>query len=267
MYRHDKSEIEQSDSDTAMYLSIPDADKVLREFDGIVDKLEELGIEVSVLEGKNSTQKTPNMIYLRDVAFVYKSDIILARMKYAVREGEPAKFLNLIREQHPELLFHIKNIDRGNLEGADLLVKSENEILTYTGSRTSVSALKELQKVYPNVKFTNIPANIAGVPQHLLGGIHIVDRSVLTRRIKYCSTEIEQFNLIDFDEDEEVGRGFSLNILTVGPGEILMPKNRYITKAAFEANGIICHEVEIDETHKMGGGLACMILPIARSET
>lgn len=264
LYRPAAEEIDQGPPDKSMYISIPNVQSVLEEFDGIVHKLQQLGIEVIVLDGKGTTEPTSNMIFLRDVAFVFKSDIILARMKHDLRKNEPIKFRDLLLERNPELLSHIKEIGHGTFEGADLIIKDNKEIMTYTGSRTTETAIEELKKVYPSTNFINIPANIDRVPQHLLGSIHIIDQRLVTRRVKYCAADLDNYKYVNFDEDDETGNGLSLNILTVGPSEVLMPKNRNKTKAILEANGITCHEIEINEIHKMGGGLACMVLPIDR---
>jgi N-dimethylarginine dimethylaminohydrolase len=97
-----------------------------------------------------------------------------------------------------------------------------------------------------------------------LGGVHILDKKLASRRVQYRIDQIEDYDFIDFDENEEIREGFALNIVTISPREILMPANNPNTRKKMETSGIVCHEVSVQEIHKMGGGLACMILPLWR---
>src|SRR5688572_20015403 len=103
LYRPALDEIEQKDAKAAMYIDIPDPVKVLEEFDGIVEKLQSLGTEVVVLEQAEGLPKTSNMIFLRDVAFPFRDEIVLANMKHPLRYAEPEKFKKLLLAQYPDV--------------------------------------------------------------------------------------------------------------------------------------------------------------------
>lgn len=264
LYRPRLDEIEQGEPHKVMYSSVPDAELVLKEFDEIVAALQRRGVKVMVLDGSMSEVKTPNMIYLRDVAFVYGEKIIVARMKHKIREPEPAKFLSLFLRSAPELSFNIVQLPSGTMEGADLLVDDHSSLFAYTGSRTTKETVDNIKQLLHATKVVDIPANIDDIPQHLLGGIHIIGPNLVTRRVEYCKDVIVGYQNICFEENEEISKRFALNIVTLGPKEILMPANCKNTKEKLEKLGITCHEVKINEIHKMGGGLACMVLPLAR---
>lgn len=266
LYRPHIDEIEQDDIKKAMYIAKPNPQAVLSEFDNIAAKLRQLGVIVTILDGSGSSVRTPNMIYLRDVAFIFNNQIILARMKHKARSEEPAKFKRLLSNAEPSLVHQFLSVSDGSMEGADLLIKNNNTVLAYTGSRTSNNFVDILRQKLNISELINVPAHISGVPQHLLGGIHILDKDLLTRRVKYCDTDITGYHSIDFFEDQEITNKFSLNIITIGPREILMPANCNRTKIRLQAHGVICHEVEVSEIHKMGGGLACMVLPVQRKQ-
>ncbi len=267
LYRPIKREIGQKDPESLMYRKIPDPVLVQKEFDDIVTRLEDLGINVVVLNAKSNKESvvTPNMIYLRDTAFVYGQKILLANMKHPIRRAEPEKLKALLENYNTEYEQYIVDVLSGDakLEGADILVL-ENGLAAYTGNRTSSTAIPVIKKLFNNVDVMDAPANISGIPQHLLGGIHIIGPGLAIRRTHYCNSPIQNLDFIDFDEDTEISGGLSLNIITIGPSEILMPANRPKTRARLEAAGIRCHTVEINEIHKMGGGLACMALPLER---
>jgi N-dimethylarginine dimethylaminohydrolase len=265
LYRPALAEIEQEDASLAMYVDVPEARKVLVEFDAVVQKLRTLGVEVVVLEPHNDSPATSNMIYLRDVAFVFQDKLMLANMKYPLRQDEPQKFKELICDIDDSFAGSCLSLKGGvSMEGADLLAINKDLLYVYAGSRTDESVIPEIKGQFKDVEVKKIQANIDGVPQHILGGVHIIDDRLATRRVQYCTDDIEGYSFIDFDEDVETSRGFALNIVTIGPREVLMPANNPATKARLEAEGIICHEVDINEIHKMGGGLACMVLPLWR---
>lgn len=265
LYRPALDEIEQKDAKAAMYIDIPDPVKVLKEFDGIVEKLQSLDIEVVVLEQAEGLPKTSNMIFLRDVAFPFRDEIVLANMKHHLRDAEPEKFKKLLLAKYPDTANLFVNLDKSiSMEGADIFAINEDLLYVYTGNRTSDGIDLALQRIFPNTSVETIEANITGVPQHILGGVHILNDKLVSRRIEYCTDGIEDYEFIDFKEDAETKGGFSLNILTLAPQEVLMPTSNPATKQRLEANGITCHEVEVSEIHKMGGGLACMALPLYR---
>lgn len=267
LYRPRFDEIFQGAPNDAMYSSTPEANKVMSEVNNVADAFTDLGVEVVLLEDPEQLQpQTTNMIFLRDVAAIIDDKIILANMKYDLRKAEPRKFKDLLigKSELSESVF--KELP-GNMsmEGADIMISGESQILAYTGFRTSSEAIDEIASQF-QLGVKSIPANIQKVPQHLLGAMHIIGPGKIARRPKYCSTEIDGFEYIDFDETDEIMNNFAMNIVTIAPNEILMPSGCPETKKTFEENGVKCHVVDIDEIHKMDGGLACMTLPLERAQ-
>lgn len=268
LYRPRLDEISQDEPAVSMYESVPEPNKVLREVDAVIDKLTQLGVQVEVLEANKDENFpiTTNMIYLRDTAFIFRDKIIAANMKFPLRRDEPSKLAGLLIKNNQRYSDHIvSGMVSHSFEGADFLV-FENNVSVYTGYRTDKGSLKVFSGLFESADFTEIQASISRVPQHILGGVHIVDSDLGLRRIKYCKDNIPGIEFIDFEENDEITKGFALNIITLGPKEILMPANRPSTQSMLEKAGIICHTVEIEEIHKMGGGLACMMLPLVRGK-
>ena len=58
--------------------------------------------------------------------------------------------------------------------------------------------------------------------------------------------------------------GYSCNVVTVGPKEIIMPAGNPKTKKLYESHGIKVHETTTNEISIMAGSLACMTLPLTR---
>lgn len=265
LYRPRLDEIEQENAEEAMYITLPDPVKVRQEFDNIVAALRKLGVEVIVLESGQSDPCTSNMIFLRDVAFTFRDKIVLANMKHPIRRPETQKFKQLLTARNSAFEEHLIDVSSDvTMEGADLFALDQKSVCIYTGSRTSPEMVSELKRHFSNISTCIVQANIHDVPQHILGGVHIISDSLATRRIEYCQSQIDRYKFIDFYESEEIKKGFALNIVTLAPNEILMPANNSEVKATLQNRGVICHEVEVSEIHKMGGGLACMVLPLYR---
>lgn len=264
LYRPHVDEIATSNIKKAMYSAIPDPVKVLQEFDSIVKCLRMLGIETIILEDYFPRCNTPNMIFLRDNALTYADQLFIGSMKHQVRSQEPIKFQKLLLNKLPQIKTSLVSINSGTFEGADLLVEGPGRMAAYTGNRTNKEAIRNLQTNLPSITITDIAANINEIPQHLLGGMHIIDKDLLARRSELCQEGLRNYQSINFSENREVTDKFSLNIVTIGPREILMPANCPATKQKLESYGVKCHEVTVNEIHKMGGGLACMVLPLYR---
>lgn len=267
LYKPRANEIYIGNPDDVMYSSLPDPQAVLKEFDGIVAAFQKLDIEVVVLEDfAEEYPNTPNMIFLRDVAAVIDDKVVISNMKYDVRKKEPLKFQTLLMKHDTAYNKQLVILsDDATLEGADILVINSKNILAYTGYRTSKIAVQEIEKLL-KLTATNIQANINHIPQHLLGGVHVISSDIIARRPTYCKSEINGFRYIDFNENDEIVSRYSMNIVTISPKEILMPSGCPITQKQFESYGITCHLVDIEDIHKMGGGLACMTLPLMRDK-
>jgi N-dimethylarginine dimethylaminohydrolase len=65
------------------------------------------------------------------------------------------------------------------------------------------------------------------------------------------------YRLLWAPDMEELER-MALNFVTLGPQKILMPANCPHTQAMYEAGGIECVTVEIDELVKAAGGMGCL---------
>jgi N-dimethylarginine dimethylaminohydrolase len=265
LYKPLINEVHQGNPSDSMYITNPNAEKVLAEFENLVKTFSDLGLEVVLLEDSiHKHPPTTNMIFLRDVAAIIDEKIILANMKYDLRKAEPYKFKDLLMDKCKVSEDTFVELPASmTMEGADIILCGESKVIAYTGFRTSPEAIGVIANQF-QISVKSIPANIQKVPQHLLGAIHVIGPGTIARRPRYCNTEIDGFEYIDFEETDEIKNNFAMNIVTIAPNEILMPSNCPETKRIFEENGIKCHIVEISEIHKMGGGLACMTLPLER---
>jgi len=252
---------------TAAY--VPDYYKVTQEFNEYVILLKSLGIEVYIDEGRTETA-CPNNIFMRDIAAVIGDTLVIGQPAYNIRKPEVANFKRFIMESGLATKFNNILELNGNstFEGADLFVLSDDTIVLSVGNRTNIEAHDRIKQYFSRKGWNVImvPAAPEGIPQHILGAKHIIDSDTLISRSDLNSTEVHSdfTNVIHLPENSETITGYSCNIVTVGPKEIIMPAGNPETKALYESHGITVHETTTHEIGVMAGSLACMTLPLKR---
>jgi N-dimethylarginine dimethylaminohydrolase len=261
-----RHEIEYFDPKKVMYKSIPNYEKLLEEVDAYRTKLISLGIQVydDLYFHETEYKPFPNQIFMRDLAVIMPDSIILANPKYDIRKGEEKNLLSTLRHWGYSGRV-IQLASSATMEGADFFWVSENEVIISVGNRTNDDFITSFKFFYPNIKVTTVAAAAEGIPQHILGGAHIVDKDTIIQRRSIVKHDLGFKNIVSLEETDEVVNGYAMNILTLGPKEIIMPSGNPETKAIYENHGIKVHESPAIELGKMAGAFACMTLPIKRS--
>jgi N-dimethylarginine dimethylaminohydrolase len=99
---------------------------------------------------------------------------------------------------------------------------------------------------------------------HLDGLLAIADRDLAViwpRRTPHKVVDVlrqRRFGFIAVEDEVEAQHALPMNFVAVAPGEIVMPAGGDRMRAAYEAAGLRCHEVDISECIKAGGGIHCM---------
>lgn len=262
-----RNEIEYFNPKRAMYKEIPNYEKLLEEVDQYRSLLLSLGVFVydDLYFHETEMRPFPNQIFMRDLAVITPDSIILANPKYDIRKGEEKNMLDTLR--HWGYTGRVIQLASSiTMEGADFFWISESEVLISVGNRTSQGFVDNFKFFYPNIRVRTVEAAPEGIPQHILGGAHIISADTVIQRKSIVKHDLGFKNVISLDETHEVVNGYSMNIVTLGPNEIIMPAGNPETRAIYEKHGIIVHESPMSEIGKMGGCAACMTLPIKRSK-
>lgn len=249
-----------------MFVEVPNYDKLLLEIDAYRKLLVSLGIKVvddAHFIDADKYGPYPNLIYMRDLGVVTHDRLILANPKYNIRKGEEEIMLATVR-RNGYLGPTLSLPENVTMEGADFFWINEKHVLISVGNRTSPEFVEIFNKLYPDIKVQAVKAAEEGIPQHILGGAHIIDKDTIIQRKSIITHDLGFKNVIELEENEEVVNGFALNIVTIGPREIIMPEGNPKTKALYESHGIKVHTTPCYEIRKMGGALACMSLPLKR---
>jgi N-dimethylarginine dimethylaminohydrolase len=107
---------------------------------------------------------------------------------------------------------------------------------------------------------------------HLDGLLNFLDRDLAViwpRRTPYKIVQTLRargFRFIEVDDEREAQKHLPMNFVALSPGVVLMPTGGDRLREQYEAAGVVCHTVEIDELIKAGGGIHCMTGFLKRDE-
>ena len=271
LHKPQQKELNSVSAEAAMYATVktPDYYKVLQEFNEYVLLLESLGVKVWV-DDIDHDNVCPNNIFMRDIAAVVGNTLIIGTPAYDIRKPEVENFKNFLATSGLQTRFkeiiHLNGT--ATFEGADLFVHDDKTIIVAVGNRTNIQAYDRLKLHFSRQGWSVhlVTALPEGIPQHILGGKHIVNKDTIISRTSLNSHIVHSSftNVITLEEDSEVVNGYSCNVVTLGPNEIIMPAGNPATKRLYEKHGLTVHETPTQEISMMAGSLACMTLPIKR---
>lgn len=66
------------------------------------------------------------------------------------------------------------------------------------------------------------------------------------------------FRILEVADEREARNALPMNVIALRPGNVLMPAGGAMLRAAYEAAGVECVEVEAGKFIKAGGGIHCM---------
>ena len=270
LHKPQQKELNSVSAEAAMYATVktPDYYKVLQEFNEYVLLLESLDVKVWV-DDIDHDYICPNNIFMRDIGAVIGDTLVIGKPAYDIRKPEVDNFKKYLAASGLQSQYKILQLNgKCTFEGADLFVIDNKEVEVAVGNRTNIQAYDRLKQYFSRQgwKFNIVNALPEGIPQHLLGGKHIVSKDTIISRTHLNGNTVHKSfkNSITLTEDSEVVNGYACNVVTIGPNEIVMPSGNPMTKRFYETQGLKVHETPTQEISMMAGSLACMTLPIKR---
>ncbi|MAG03504.1 MAG: amidinotransferase [Acidimicrobiaceae bacterium] len=260
-------EIVSDDPNGAQMLDRVDADRAGRQHDAIVETYRANGTEVHLIEPPPVPR--PNQMFMADLFAMTPEGAILARPASEVRAGEERVAAAGLVAAGVPILRSISGT--GTFEGADLMWLSPGHVLIGRGLRTNAEAMDQIVDVMAamNVAATRVDLPIGTM--HLMGMLRILDRDLAVAwptRLAVAAVEAleDEGYEVHFlpDHDEAVG-GFALNGVTLGPRRFLMAAGNPVTQSFYEALGVTCAAVEVDELAKASGAIGCLTGVVSRS--
>lgn len=203
----------------------------------------------------------PNLIFCADLFFMTPEGAILARPASTVRAGEERWIARRLAALGIPILRTLRG--QATFEGADALWVNPETVLLGRGLRTNQEGVEQVSEVLEAMGARAIPVDLPIGTMHLMGMLRFLDQDLAVAwpgRLSYVAVETlrECGYRVLFIPDEAEAHQHALNIVTLGPREILMPSDKPITQKFYESYGVVCHTVETGELNKAAGGIGCL---------
>jgi N-dimethylarginine dimethylaminohydrolase len=259
---------EPGDADAALMLSWPDLDTLRQETDGLRQFFESRGVVCHV--HKPPTAPPLNYLFMRDLVLMTPEGAIIARPASAVRADEPRFAARALAD----IGVPIVGTPRGTatFEGADALWLDRETLVIGIGLRTNRAGFEAVQGWIAPMGVTVLAVDVPPGAQHLLGVVVPVDahRAIVdeARTSPALSALLAEHGIepifVPPDADNRERRG--MNVVVLGPGELVMPAGCPGLRSRFEQHGLIVHALPVDAHVQAAGALGCMTAIIRRDE-
>lgn len=236
-----------------------------REYDGIINLYERLGVKIFLMDAdvpESERRSLYNLMYVRDLLFMTPEGAVISRMGHPVRQGEAACMEKTAKAIGLPVIRKIEG--EATFEGADALWLDPRHVMVGIGGRTNHEGFRELDEALSRQGVKCIPVPAPSLSLHLMGSLQIVDAGLALVRAESVDKEImavmrkKGIKTVVIAENEEVEERHAMNIVTIGPGRVIMPSGCPVTRKVYERHGIeVAGEVETRELANGGGGLAC----------
>jgi len=232
-----------------------------QQHDGLVAAYESLGVTVHLIE--RGREDKPNGMFLRDLLLMTPEGAIITRPASTVRAGEERQVAEALGKLGVPILMSVHG--SGTFEGADVSWVDENLCFLAEGLRTNEAGADQVERMLREIGVQDVIR--VGLPwgaMHLDGLLNFPDRDVAAvwpRRTPFKIVDTLKrrgFRILEVQDEVQGHHALPLNFVATKPGEMLIPAGATQMMATYEAAGIRCVPVEIDELIKAGGGIHCL---------
>ncbi|GGX13851.1 dimethylarginine dimethylaminohydrolase family protein [Streptomyces lomondensis] len=217
---------------------------------------------VAVREALPGPDAPPNVIFQRDLFLVTPQGAVLGRTASRQRAGEERHAAVALARAGIPILHTVRGT--ATFEGADALWADDRTLVVGCGFRTNEEGARAVEAVVAEQGADVVRVSLGPGVQHLLGALVFVDHrralvreSALTESLR-AVLRARDYELLAFEDDDEVVDRRSLNVVVLAPGRVLMPDGCPRTRSRLEAYGIEVHAVEVGEYVKAAGALGCL---------
>jgi N-dimethylarginine dimethylaminohydrolase len=248
------------DPDARLMLGSLDLDAMRAQTSAVAEAYRRNGVRVHLEPMPDDV--SPNVIFMRDLFFMTPGGAVVARMASAQRAGEERHAARVLAARGYPILRTVAG--RATFEGADALWLDRDTVLVGVGFRTNADGAREVRQALADHRVTVIEVPLGQGVQHLLGSVVFLDERLTALHAAAATDDLRALladrghRLVDFEPDREVVSARGLNLLALGPGQVLMPAGAPGIRRRLEEVGVRVQEVEIGEYVKAAGGLGCM---------
>jgi N-dimethylarginine dimethylaminohydrolase len=240
----------------------PDLARVAEQHAGLVQALRREGVTVDVAPSMGAPFS--KSIYTRDPLITTPHGAIIGRMGVRMRRGEEPNLTRFVAGLGMPVVGTITGT--GTLEGGSYCKLRPDLHVLGTSIRCNQEGARQLQALLALMDVTLVAVPVPGWSIHIDLHLAAVDQEhvlVDAEHLPYdfLQTLREQgFDLLEADRSE----AWSLNLLCLGPGRVLMAEGSPRTAERLEAAGIAVTTIPYDELHKNGGGIHCSTMELVR---
>jgi N-dimethylarginine dimethylaminohydrolase len=240
----------------------PDLDLVAAQHAGLVNALQDEGVEVVVAESLGPP--FVKSVYTRDPSITVPGGAIIGRMGVRMRRGEEPFTTRALADSGMPILGTITGT--GTLEGGSFTKLRPGIAALGTSIRCNEEGFRQLRVLLELIGVELIRVPIAGYSIHIDLHFAMVD---LDRALVHPAGLPYDFLVtlrelgIDTIEGVE-GEEWGLNLLCLRPGRVLMAEGSPRTMEKLEKAGIEVVTIPYDEIHKNGGGVHCSTTELVR---
>jgi len=253
------------------YLSKPDYNKAIEEYEKFIEIFTSYSIEVQFLAQDDSTGM--DSIYVRDAAITTNEGILICNMGKEQRNREPNRQLQHYLQHGHSVLGTFQN--DATIEGGDVAWLNESVLAVARGYRTNDEGINQLKQFIQNTAEEVVvmdsphykgPSDVF----HLMSVLSPVDKDLAVVYSPLMTVPFRERLIsmgIKFVEvpDEEFD-SLGSNVLAIAPRVCVMVKGNPITKSRLENAGVQVIEFNGDEISLKGsGGPTCLTRPLVRS--
>ena len=229
--------------------------------DALADAYRAHGVAVHYVE--RTRPDKPNTLFVRDLMAMTPEGAIVARPASTVRAGEERYVAEALARAGVPILMTVHG--GGTFEGADLSWVDRDLCFLAEGLRTNRAGADQVERMLREIGVREVVR--VGLPygaMHLDGLLNFLGRDlavVWPRRTPFTivqTLKARGFRLIDVEDEVEAQHRLPMNFVALAPGVVLMPNGGDRLQGAYEAAGVECHTIDIDELIKAGGGLHCL---------
>jgi N-dimethylarginine dimethylaminohydrolase len=249
-----------SDPDTVQMLAPLDIQRAQAQHDLLAQTFEASGTHVHYVQPEAAA--FPNLMFVADLLFMTPEGAILGRPASTVRAGEERWVARRLGEIGIPILRTVRGT--GTFEGADAMWIDPHAALLATGLRTNLEGADQVRSTLVEMGVEVISVGLPYGAMHLMGTLRLLDRDLAVAwpgRVPYAAVEALRMRgyTVRFAPDEpELKQGMALNVVTLGPRQVMMPAGNPATETFFEATGTVCQCVPVDELVKAAGGIGCL---------
>ena len=225
---------------------------------------------VAVSQIAPATTPSPNLLFAADLFFMTPEGAIVGRPASTVRAGEERWVARRLADLGVPILRTVRGA--GVFEGADAMWLDTRTVLLGRGLRTNAAGAAQVAATLRELGVAVVETELPVGAMHLMGQLRLVDGDLALAwpyRLGHgalVALRQRGYEVLFVPDEVEAARRGALNVVTLGPREVMMPASCPHTQRFYEENGITCHTVEVGELLKAAGGIACMTGILWRDE-